>query len=244
MPNRKPEKRYSAALEDSSRRLALKITKRYARLDVRDLDARWPSYLEAMGSAGVQAEYEVSAREALLYLLDVLMGAGHAIRTEPTPRPFDHESIRSLLRLCGPIHVKRMVRSGYPEQAAMMAGLRRTVLWMTGHMYVEANQTMIDAGTSLNTPGETVLQGYERVPEPTACAFCKMLAGASRKHAVYEVTQAWQEPHPHCKCEIKPVPVFKTIKALTAREIAVNQAMYESIKASRDRALAAAKAAA
>jgi hypothetical protein len=240
---KEPADLFSRALKASGRRLALKIRKRHATLDMRDLDASWPTYLEAQAIT-LQQEYEATLREAIIYFIEVLMGAGHAIPGEPLPNAFDHAHITALLRLTGPIHIKRMIRNGYSEQAALLSSLRRSVYWTTGDMYREANQQVIDLGEWANERSETVvMQGYERVPEPTACAFCRILAGASRKHAVFNVTEKWREPHPGCKCEIKPLPVYRTKRILTAREIALNKAMYESIKASRDRALAKAKAA-
>lgn len=234
---------FSRALKASGRRLGLKIRKRHATLDLRDLDASWPTYLESQ-SIALQQEYEATMREAIVYFIQVLMAAGHAVPGEPLPKAFDQAHITALLRLTGPIHVKRLIRNGYSEQAALLSSLRRAVHWVIGDMYREANQQVIDLGTWANERTEyAVIQGYERVPEPTACAFCRMLAGASRKHSVFNVTTKWREPHPGCKCEIKALPVYRTKRILTAREISLNKAMYESIKASRDRALAAAKAA-
>lgn len=238
-----PGKAYSRALKSSARRLGLKATKRHATLDLRDLDAAWPTYLEAQ-SIVVQQEYEVTVREAILYFIALLMQANHPIPGEPLPRPWDQDHVTALLRITGPIHVKKLIRAGYTEQAALISSLRRTVHWLVGQMYVEAQQQVIDLGQWANERSESVvMQGYERVPEPTACAFCRMLAGASKKHAVYNVTTKWKEPHPGCKCEIRALPVYRTKRILTAREIALNKQMYEHIKAQKDKALAASRAA-
>lgn len=234
---------FAVALERGSRRLGLKVTKRHATLDMRDLDAAWPTYLHAQ-SIVVQQEYEVSTREALLYLINTLIRARIPIPGAPPPKPWDQGRVTALLRLTGPIHIRRLIANGYTEQAALLSSARRTVLWLQGDMYREAQQQVIDAATWVNERSESVvLQGYERLVEPDACGFCRMLAGASRKHAVFNVTAKWKQPHPHCKCRLKALPIYRTKRILTARDMALNKAMYEAIKASRDRALAVANAA-
>lgn len=221
----------------------MRITKRHGTLDLRDLDASWPTYLEAQHIV-VQHEWDVSVREAILYFIRVLTGANQPLPGAPVPKPFDADHITALLRLTGPIHIKKMIAAGYTEQAALISSLRRTVLWTAGQMVVQANQQVIDLSEWANEESrEVVMQGYERKPEPTACGFCRMIAGASKKHAVFNVTDKWIEPHPGCKCEIVPLPIYRTQRTLTARELALNEQMYRDIKASRDRALAAATAA-
>ncbi len=240
-----PVERYQRALSGSERRLGLVLRRNYARLDLRDLDAKWPTYAEAAGYA-VAVEHAVTTRDALLYFLDVLIEAGATPRSQPVPRPFNSGLVTSLLRLCGPIHVRRLIENGWEEQAAMLSGLRRTVRWVTGHLYEEAQQNVLDAGEFANTEAEIygdsmVLQGHQRRAEPGACGFCRLLAGAAKKAPVYDVTERWKRPHPGCKCTVIPVPVYRTVYERSAREIALGQQMHARIKDSRDRALIQAR---
>jgi hypothetical protein len=242
------EARFVSSVQQAQRRMALKIRKAHATLDMRDLDASWPSYTQAIGAAGVETEYDVTTHEALVYFLTVLQQAGLSPQNPPRPRTFNWPRITSIMRLTGPIYLKRLTENGWDEQAALLSSLRRTVQWMDGDLNGEAQQSIYDAGHDANRDAyfagrEELVQGYERIPEAGACRFCLMLAGASRKAPVFNTTPKWKKPHPGCNCDLRPLPVYRTTRVRSAQEIALGQQMYEAIKASRDRALAAAKAA-
>jgi hypothetical protein len=229
--------RYESALHNSNRRLAFKLTRDFARLDLRDLDASWPTYAQAAGFS-VRSEWNVSVHEALVYLFGLLLDAQNMPSEPPLLRAFNPGQVRSILRLAGPIRIKRLIAAGYDQQAALLEGLRNTVSYTAGHDIEEANLQVQESSEAKNDDGGKVVQGYSRQVEPGACPFCRRLAGATQHIGlVYNVTTKWRTPHPYCKCTIIPEPVYRWQRFQSTEDMALSAQMYASIVRERDTAL-------
>ncbi|MGQ0774558.1 MAG: VG15 protein [Pseudonocardiales bacterium] len=197
-------------------RLALRIRRHYTVLDLRDLDASWPGYLEAAGY-DVRTASRASAAQALDYFVSVVLAAGQL----PTVKRnvvlgLDRRHIEDLLRLTGPIRIKQLIGAGYAPQTAKLLALRRAVM-SAGQFVTDSANDQIMLAANAN---QALLQGWRRVLEPGVCAWCRMIAGAAEVHPVYRVTARWRRPHVGCRCGIEVVPVYKAVRLRGAAELA------------------------
>lgn len=212
-------------------RLALKVRRNWTLLDLRDLDASWPTYAQALGY-DIHTEWKVSTSDALLYLFETLLRANNP-PASPLRKPvFSAGHVRDLMRLTGPIQIKRLIDAGWEPQAASLSAARRTVLASQNYVDQEDDRALLEAAeAALDEEEEHVVQGYLRIARPTACAFCRRLAGATHKIGlVYNVTTNWRTPHENCKCRIEPQPVYRLMRLRHPEEIALTAQMYAALR--------------
>jgi hypothetical protein len=228
---------YVLEQQKTRNRLAFKINREFARLDLRDLDASWPTYLEATGY-DIHTEWSVSVLDALNYLFDLLLQANNP-PAAPLLRPvFKPSHVRDFLWLTGPGRIKQLIDAGWDQQAAFLSAQRAAVLASQNHVTQEARQATQEAAEDAEDyDGRSLVQGYLRIARPTACAFCRRLAGATQKIGlVYNVTTKWRTPHVNCKCEIQPQPVYRLMHVQSPEQLALTAQMYADIRREADEA--------
>lgn len=228
-------------------RIAFKIARDYARLDLRDLNGTWPNYLQAVGYS-MSTEWNVSTSDALMYLFNQLLLANNP-PGEPLKRPtLNARVVRDMAYSTGPGFIRDLLNAGWQGEDAYASARTRSVLMGQNYIRQQGERAMQQAAAlAVGTDGVQVLQGYRRIARPTACAFCRMIAGATappvpgtqafqegraaKVGLVYNVTERWRHPHPNCKCRIEPQPVYKVRHVPSAAEKALTDRLYAELLA-------------
>lgn len=165
-------------------------------LNLDDLDASFAAWLPALSTV-IDRDRQVMAGAASVYLADeyaaqVGTGAPVIAAAKAAPRAQVAASAsavtvagyRTALTTVGPLRA--------PETA-----LVRTAGMVTRLVLDAGRETIV--GSLAKDPNG---YGWSRVASPTACAFCRMLAGRGN---VYRGDTATFSAHDHCKCSARPI---------------------------------------
>lgn len=96
-----------------------------------------------------------------------------------------------------PIYAKRAIARGASAEEAVAMSLRHLQMTGRSELYRVAREQVITAANTTD-----YIDRYQRIASPTACKFCRMLAG---RGAVYRLETAGFRAHGNCGCTAEPV---------------------------------------
>lgn len=92
------------------------------------------------------------------------------------------------------VNVWTDLKHGKPYEMAVASGLERATSSVQMDVQLAMRQTLVDVAQR-----NTMILGYQRVPDPGACAFCRLIAGQR-----YHVDQL-MPVHNRCGCGVEPI---------------------------------------
>jgi hypothetical protein len=209
--------------------LAKALGKQFVFLNLRDLDGSWPAYSRLAGES-VAATAELANLTALDYFrmwLHDEMGEVLAERFLTGSVPVDLDEVARVLRLKGPIEVKRLIGAGWKPEEAWVSAMRQTVNTTAGYVHAIGQRSL----TGLFAEYPHVLQGWRRIIGPNACSFCRKL-----ERTVWHPSTQWEKPHEKCGCTAEPVPnSARVARYLTPLDKARNEHLRQIIVRRKDR---------
>ncbi len=172
------------------------LKKLWPLLDYRDLDASFPAWSQAVGTA-VKMKRRTSAGLAGAYMAELrrTMGLKQAPLTLATD--IATEQIDAGLLSTGPIAVKSATARGVDQREAMINAFTRSSGSATRLVLGGGRDTII--GSVRNDPAA---KGWQRITGSRPCGFCLMLAS---RGPVYGQDTAGFRAHDNCHCSADPV---------------------------------------
>lgn len=98
-----------------------------------------------------------------------------------------------------PIYAKRAIARGKSAEEAVSMALRHLQKTGRSELYRIAREQLITTAAESD-----YVERYQRIASPTACKFCRMLAG---RGAVYRLETVGFQAHGNCGCTAEPVVV-------------------------------------
>ena len=167
-------------------------------LDVTALDRTFPAWLSAVLDV-VATSRTAHAQLAAAYYQAAASAAGAPTFQVATLDTIDDASRKALvtsLHATAVAMTKTSMRQGIPLEPARRLALTRSSGVATRWALAAGRDTITEAATS-----DPAALGWARVAAPTACQFCRMLAG---RGTVYRETTVRFLSHDHCQCTAQP----------------------------------------
>lgn len=157
------------------------------------LDANFPRYVRD-ASIIIGAGRRISHEHAARYYRASRVAAGFAAdgRVDLLPPPLDPERAVTVLRVTGPVEIKRRLSEGEAFSSATRAALALT-LGDVKRLSLEAGRSSLIAASARDPRA----RGWARLSDGSPCAFCAMLVS---RGPVYTQETARFETHGRCGC--------------------------------------------
>jgi len=170
-------------------------------LDPNRLDATTEEWLQ-VALAVIKGQRQASAELAALYMeVYRQLELGQVSDWKAIQAlGYDLASLRTSLRVTGPISIKQAMANDVPLQAAVDRAEATSAAAAMRHSLNGGRETIWGSGN-----GDPAVIGYARVTSGNPCAFCAMLAGRGPVYQSEETADF--QPHDGCACF--PEPVFR-----------------------------------
>lgn len=184
--------------------------------DPADIDKAWP-VISAILARIIAAGHARSAALAVSYLRSHASLEGVVLRDFVIPQPLPAAQVEAVLRITGPVTLKRSTGNGVPLEQ----GTARAATQLSGAATRLAMQGGRTAITDTARRSSQIV-GYRRVTVGSSCYFCALMSsrGAVYKSAATALQSATgrrrgtQDPgesfHDHCDCTVEPLYVEET----------------------------------
>lgn len=159
------------------------------------LDANFPRYVRD-ASIIIGAGRRISHEHAARYYRASRVAAGFAAdgRVDLLPPPLDPERAVTVLRVTGPVEIKRRLSEGEAFSSATRAALALT-LGDVKRLSLEAGRSSLIAASARDPRA----RGWARLSDGSPCAFCAMLVS---RGPVYTQETADFHAHGRCGCTV------------------------------------------